>query len=133
MQDSLTGPPCGNGDAISWTLVLTLNPQKVERWQNLLQDIVSEVEANEPGTLNYQWSISEDKKSAQVYERYANAESAIKHMANFAKKFGTPFFDPVVTKHLLVYGDPGEEVRNHIKEYHPKYQSPVMGLNRDLG
>ncbi len=122
-----------NDHPVFWTLDLTLDPEKVAPWRELLREIVAEIEAREPGTLTYRWSISEDKTTAQVFERYADPEAALAHMKTFSDKFASRFFAPVRNKRLLVYGDPGEELREEIKGFDPIYLSPITGLNRGHG
>lgn len=43
---------------VSWILELAVQPGKEEEFPALVEDMVRATKANEPGTLDYQWSTS---------------------------------------------------------------------------
>ena len=52
---------------VSWILELTVQPGKEEEFPAPVEDMATK--ANEPGTLDYQWSTRADGRACHSYER----------------------------------------------------------------
>jgi quinol monooxygenase YgiN len=58
----------------------------------------------EKGSLNHEWYVAKDGETIHIYERYENAETALKHLETWAK-FADLFQEGVTMDTFNVYGD----------------------------
>jgi quinol monooxygenase YgiN len=67
-------------------------PGRFEHFKTLAAEMIEATQHNEPGTLNYEWAISDDRQVCHVYERFWDSGAVMTHMerfnANFAARFG---------------------------------------------
>ena len=59
---------------VQFFVELTIGAGGLARFKELAQAATDAVQAQEPGTIGYQWYISEDQKCAFVIEWYAHAD-----------------------------------------------------------
>ena len=69
------------------------------------------VESEEPGALNYEWTISPDSTTCYILERYASTEAAMAHMQLFHENFAEKFSSVVDMKGYQLYGKPGLAIK----------------------
>ena len=67
-------------DQVQFVVELTIGAGGLARFKELAQAATDAVQAQEPGTIGYQWYISEDQKCAFVIEWYAHADLIPGHM-----------------------------------------------------
>ena len=84
----------------------------------------------EPGTLMYEWSISEDGSVIHGYERFADSGGAVAHLSAFGEKFAQRFLAAVDPTRLSVYGTPSEEAKKALGALGPVYLAPLGGFAR---
>jgi hypothetical protein len=87
-------------------------------------------EANEPETLIYQWTISDDQKTAQVHERYASSEAALRHLASFNTNFADRLMALVEPTGMTVYGSLSAALRQELAGIGPVYMQVIGGFAR---
>ena len=110
-------------------LELQINDGQTENFKQLMKELVTNTEANEPGTLNYEWNLSSDGKTVHVYERYADSAAIMTHLgafANFVPRF-MEVFSPI---RLSVYGSPNDEVKEAVAAFGPEFLAPAGGFSR---
>jgi hypothetical protein len=54
-------------------LSFAIIPGRFEDFKTLMAAIVDATQKNEPGTLNYEWAISDERQVCHVYERYQDS------------------------------------------------------------
>ena len=67
-----------------WTFGVAVKDGKLDELKGLIQEMSDASQANEPGTLIYEWTISQmTTKNCRVHERYANSwDAALRHLAS---------------------------------------------------
>ena len=115
---------------IYWILELDIKNGAVAQLRELLAEMVAATEADEPGTLYYEWFISEDETKCHIYERYADAAALMTHLGNFGSKFAGRFMSILQPTRMTVYGDTNEQVVNALNSMGAQFMAPLGGFNR---
>ena len=115
---------------VYWMFDLEIKDGAYDTFEALMKEMVEATKANEPGALNYEWSVSEDKKTCHLLERYADSEATMIHMGNFGKNFARRFMEVLKPKSITLYGDPSEEVLKALAPMGPVVMAPVGGFSR---
>lgn len=91
---------------------VTIEEGKKEEYKKLIQDIIRAVEANEPGTINYQFYFDKSETECIIWETYANSEALLAHINGVASQTILPKIHGVSKIiRLDVYGNPTEELQ----------------------
>lgn len=98
-------------DAVQWMLETKIKEGEYDNLITLMNEMVEATQANEPGTINYEWFVSEDKTSLHVYERYVDSAATMVHLGSFGTNFAKRFMGCLEPTRMTVYGDPDETVR----------------------
>ena len=114
---------------VYWTLQIS-NSGDLETFTTLMNDMVAATRANEPNTLNYEWSVTEDGETFYIFERYTDSAAVMTHLANFGENFAERFNAIAVPKSLIVYGNPSDEVKEAIAGFAPVYVETFGGFAR---
>jgi len=114
---------------VSWNLQLTVRDGRLDSLKSLMQEMVESTKA-EPGTLAYEWFLSEDGTICHLYERYADAEAAMIHIGTFGAKFMGRFMECTEQTALHVYGDPGDQVRGAMSGFGAVFLRSFGGVAR---
>lgn len=115
---------------VSWMLELSVQPGREKDFQPLMIEMVEATRANEPGTLNYEWSLSSDGATCHIYERYADSAAVMIHAAAFGGKFAGRFLEILKPTRMVVYGEPSKEVKDGLADFAPVYMQPAGGFSR---
>jgi len=115
---------------VSWVLELNVQPEHKEAFPALVEEMVTATQANEPGTLDYHWSTGEGGTVCQIYERYADSDAVLAHLANFGEHFAARFMEILAPTRFVVYGEPNQEVRDALAGFGPTYMESVGGFSR---
>lgn len=126
----MNGSRDANGDSVTWVLELDINDGQDEAFRTFVSDMVAATQANEPGTLIYEWSLREDGRHCHVHERYANSDAAMIHLRTFAEHYQSRFFSIFTPVRCLLYGAPTDEVRGILAGLNTQYLAPAGGLAR---
>jgi quinol monooxygenase YgiN len=85
---------------------------KKEEYMKLIKDIIRTVEANEPGTINYQFYLDNSETECIIWETYANSEVLLAHINGVASQTILPQIHGVSKiRRLDDYGTPSEELQ----------------------
>ena len=89
---------------------LEVNPDRVDELRGVMEEMVRVTRADEPGTVNYEWFLSDDGMVCHIYERYVDAAAAVVHSRTFPPELfqRSQAFPPV---RLTAYGKLTEEIR----------------------
>jgi len=117
-------------DHIYWTLDLEVREGKSGELKTLMKEMVDATKANEPGTLNYEWTVSDDNRRVTLYERYADSAAAVIHLKTFMKSFAQPFMTCLEPKRLVTHGTPSDELKKMLTGMNSKFMNPFGGFAR---
>jgi len=117
-------------DQVYWHLQLAVKDGQLEDFRALMKDMVGATQANEPGALNYEWSIGDDGATVHIYERYADSAATMTHLASFGANFADRFMACVDVTGFNVYGAPDDEVRGALAPFGAVFMDPFGGFAR---
>ena len=109
---------------------LAINPGRFEDLKALMADMVEATQKNEVGTLNYEWTISDDHEFCHVYERYQDSAAVMTHLEWFGANFAGRLMEAVTPARLVVYGTPSPQVKEGLAGLGPLYMAPLGGFRR---
>ncbi len=115
---------------VYWNLELNINPQIKEDLQSLVDEMVKQTEANEPGTLIYEWQIDGDMSECHILERFVDSDALMAHLGNFQAHFAEKFFNILEIKRWQVYGNPSDQVKETLGSMGAQFFSQVGGFSR---
>ena len=115
-------------------IFLVLQPSikdgKLEDFRTVAADMIDAAEADEPGTLNYEWTLSEDQKTCHTYERFADSAAALAHASAFGANFAGRLLDCVDPTGITVHGNPSDELKAALAGLSPTYMTDCGGFAR---
>jgi quinol monooxygenase YgiN len=117
-------------DNIFWLLEVAIKPGEFNNFKALMKEMVEATQANEPNTLNYEWTITEDSQSCHIYERHLDSAAAMMHLGAFGEKFAERFMAAVEPTRLVVYGTPNNEVKEALSGFGAVFMAPFGGFAR---
>ncbi len=117
-------------DAVHWLLALNIKEGELDNFKALVKEMVDATKANEPGTLIYEWFVSDDEKTCHIYERYADSAATMAHLAAFGQNFAERFMAVLESVQLVVYGNPNDEVRGALAAFGAVHLSQIAGFAR---
>lgn len=115
---------------VSWIFELSVNEGKLASLKELMKEMVESTKANEPGTLAYEWSISEDGKQCHTHERYQDSAATVAHLTNFKANYAARLMSMGVATRFVVYGNHDTSVRDALEGFGAAYMSPLGGFLR---
>lgn len=115
---------------VAWMLNMQVLPGRLEALKSLMAEMAAATEANEPGTLDYEWSLSADGTACDLFERYTDSAAALTHMATFSEKYAERFLSVLAPQRLTLYGAPNDAVREGLAPSGAVYMAPAAGFSR---
>jgi len=115
---------------VSWIFELSVNDGELSNLKELMKEMVDSAEANEPGTLAYEWSISGDGKQCHIHERYHDSAATVAHLTSFKATYAARLMSMGVATRFVVYGNPDASVRETLEGFGAVYMSPIGGFIR---
>ncbi len=132
--DGGMGGPHQAGDRMSghvcWMLELEMNEGRESDVRSLMKEMVDATKANEPGTLDYEWSFSADGRRCHLWERYADSQAALTHMGTFGETYAARFLDVMKPVRLVLYGSPSAAVKEGHAAFNPVFMQAAEGFSR---
>jgi quinol monooxygenase YgiN len=124
-----TAKPANGSQEIFWTVTFAVNTDHLSAFKKVVRTIVAAT-MQEPGALEYVYTISADQTTVDVVERYCDSEAVIFHVT---QTFG-PHADTMLTLakpiRFIVYGTPSTEVVEILAGFNPVYMTPFDGFTR---
>ena len=118
------------GNHVAWIFELIVNNGHDAAVGTLMTEMVDATRAGEPGTLVYEWYLSEDGRRLHIYERYADAAATLVHLGNFREHYMTRFFTALSPERMVVYGAADAAVRSALAQLTPPVMQQVGGFTR---
>ena len=94
---------------------LAIKPGQLDEFRALMGEMVAAIQANEPGTMNYELFSSQDARTCHIFEQHAGAATGKTHLGSFQERFAQRFAAVVDVTAFTVYGNPNEEVRQVLR------------------
>lgn len=116
-------------DHVAWLLEFDVKDGKDTEFGAVMRDMVAATR-NEPKTLNYEWSRSEDGKAYHLYERYADSDGVLTHLQGFGENFAERFLAVITPTRFTVYGNPNQAARQALSGLNPTYMAAAAGFAR---
>ncbi len=118
------------GGHVYWILELSIRDGQMDAFKSLMEEMVTATKADEPGALNYEWSLDEEGSSCHIYERYDSSASTMVHLGNFVTKFADRFMVCVQPTKFTIYGSPDEAVKKALGPFGGRYMDDFGGFHR---
>ena len=115
---------------VDLVLETDVNPGQLEALRTLMDEMVEATKANEPGTLNYEWHVSDDGSTCHLYERYVDSDAVMAHLGAFGANYAERFMAALTPTAFTVYGRPNTAVREALSAFGPRYLGPFGGFAR---
>lgn len=115
---------------VSWILEMQVQPGRADSLRALMEEMVSNTHAHEPGALNYEWFMNADGSQCHLYERYADSAAALTHCQTFGARFAGRFMSLLTPTRCTVYGAPDSAVQGALSALHPIYMGQAAGFHR---
>ena len=115
---------------VSWLLESKIEDGRLQDLKMLIGEMSERAEASEPGTLNYLWSISDDRSTDHLYERYESSKAALTHLASFNANFAERFLKLATPTRMSIYGSPNETLKQEMAGMAPVYFQLAGGFVR---
>lgn len=96
----------------------------------LAAEMSAATERNEPGTLDYEWYVSDDGRHLYLWERYADADAAMLHTATFGERYAKRFFDVLTPTRMVLLGAVDDRLRAAMAQLSPIVVSRADGFSR---
>ena len=117
-------------DNVYWILEVAIKDGEFDNFKALMTEMVDATQADEPGALNYEWTVSDDQSTCHIYERYADSAATMVHLGNFGSKFAGRFMKVLKPTKFVVYGNPDDKVKDALNPMGAVYMSPIGGFAR---
>jgi quinol monooxygenase YgiN len=115
---------------VFWTFGVAIKDGTRDKLDALIREMADASRTNEPGTLIYEWTIGADGKSAEVHERYADSDAALRHLASFNENYADRLMALVTPTGMTVYGNPSAALRKELEGANPVYMAVIGGFAR---
>ena len=99
--------------------------------EEFLDGVVKSVNESEPGTILYEYYLSEDKKKVSLIEIYKTDADALIHMKNFlAAPHSGPFLETFEIKSFKVMGNSSDELKEILNDFTRDHRKLIHGFMR---
>ena len=96
-----------------------------------LSGVVKSVNETEPGTMLYEYYLSEDKKKVSLIEIYKTDVDAVTHMKNFlAAPHSGPFLETFEIESFKVMGNSSDELKEILNDFTRDHRKLIQGFKR---
>jgi len=113
---------------VSWIFEVSINDGELDNLKALMKEMVDSTKANEPGTLAYEWFISEDGKQCHIHEWYKDSAATVAHLTTFKANYAARLMSMCVATRFVVYGNSDSSVRQALEGFGAVYMSPLGGF-----
>ena len=99
--------------------------------EEFLDGVVKSVNESEPGTMLYEYYLSEDKKKVSLIEIYKTDADAVIHMKNFlAAPHSGPFLETFEIESFKVMGNSSNELKEILNDFTRDHRKLIRGFKR---
>ena len=114
-------------EQVYWVFTVTVD--QMDKLTPLIPKLVAAT-AKEPGALQFECNIGDDRKTIDFFERYADSKAALVHQAESFAPFSKEFFAVAKLTRWVIYGTPSDAFKKANVDLHPIYMTPFDGFVR---
>jgi len=103
---------------------------EIEALNSLMKEMVDFTKLNNPGTIYYEWFVSDDNKKCTLFERYDNSDSALAQADIFGKNFAMRFMEILKPKKFTLYGSPSDGLKKAGEKMGAAFMIPIGGFSK---
>jgi len=115
---------------VHWNLEMAVKDGQLDAFKALMAEMVAATQANEPGTMNYEWFLSEDGRTCHIYERYQDSAATLVHLGSFGKLYAERFMAAATPTRFSLYGAPSDEVKQALAPIGAVHFGQIGGFAR---
>ena len=97
-------------EQIFWLIDAQISEGRRDDVVAIMEKLVALTHASEPGALSYEWWTSEDGARLFIFERYADSDAALTHLANVGPHLGA-LMGAITMGPLMIFGPASEGLR----------------------
>ncbi len=98
-------------ERVYWYGVGRVSRENLPAYRELIAEVVTVIEAEEPDTLFYDVQLAEDGETVMLHEHYRHSDAALDHLMRFGPRFGARYGALVEVVSLTVFGACSPELR----------------------
>ena len=110
---------------IFWIYEVAITPGKLDDFISVAHDLMATME-QEPGTLEYRYSLNADRTVCHIYERYRDSEGLLAHAENFGRAYSERFMQACAPSRFSVYGIPRDDAKALLGQYGAAFFSNIV-------
>src|SRR5260221_1205722 len=114
-------------EQVYWVFAVTVD--QMDKFTPLIPKLMAATE-KEPGALQFEFNIGDDKNMVDIFERYTDSKAALFHQTESFAPHSKEFFAVAKLTRWVIYGLPSREFKKANEEFHPIYMPPVDGFVR---
>ena len=115
--------------AVAYLIEMTIEAGKVDEFKEKARAYTEAVQAGEPGTLEYQWWLSEDDSRGLLKETFDSSESILTHFGNVGPSLPELLAIAPFTR-FEIFGEVTDAAREALDPLGAKYFSHLVGFER---
>ena len=116
-------------DRISYVFSVCINEGYLEAFREVAHQMIENVVENEPGTLIYEWHMSDDNTACHVLESFTDSNAMLAHFAG-AAELGPRLLDTCKITGMMVFGKPSPEGAQALEQFGAVVHRRVAGITR---
>src|SRR6266700_3215946 len=105
-------------EQVYWVFTVTVD--QMDKFIPLIPKLVAATE-KEPGALQFECNITDDRKMVDFFERYTDSKAALFHQADSFAPFSKEFFAVAKLTRWVIYGTPSDEFKKANEDSRPIY------------
>ena len=114
-------------EQVYWVFTVTVD--EMDKFMPLIPKLVAAT-AKEPGALQFEINIGDDKRTIDLFERYTDSKAARLHQTQSFGPHAKELFAVAKLTRWVVYGTPSDEFKKANADFHPIYMTPADGFVR---
>jgi quinol monooxygenase YgiN len=114
-------------EQVYWVFTVTVD--QMDKFTPLIPKLVAATE-KEPGALQFECNIGDDRKTVDFFERYTDSKAALFHQTESFAPFSKEFFAVAKLTRWVIYGTPSDEFKKANADFRPIYMTPFDGFVR---
>ena len=97
-------------ESLFFVVELEVKPGQAVELRSVMEEMASVTRRDEPGTLAYEWFLTDDGAACHIFERYADPQAAVVHSRTFPPELGRRGQAFLPTR-VTAYGKLTKEIR----------------------
>ena len=103
-------------DRISYVFSVRINGGQLDAFREVAHQMIDNVVENEPGTLIYEWYMSDDDTACHVLESFTDSVAMLAHFAG-AAELGPRLLNTCEITNMKVFGKPSPEGKKALEQF----------------